>query len=118
MPALNIIHTLSIISSPLVCYTTVPTTFIVINYRLNTLYISVVILCVMLQDLFKIQATLGGSSGQGSVFLPPTQDTDREAAEEGTDFGLQGPDPDCRIFLTHGVTTMFWLKWHHLLFAS
>ena len=52
----------------------------------------------MLQDLFKIQATLGGSSGQGGVFLPPTEDTDREAAEEGTDFGLLGPDPDCRIF--------------------
>ena len=72
----------------------------------------------MLQDLFKIQATLGGSSGEGGVFLPPTQDTDRETAEERTDFGLLGPDPDCRIFLTHGVTPMVWLKSHHLLFAS
>ena len=118
MPTLNILHTSSIISDPLPCYTTVPTTFIVINYRLNTLYISVVILCVMLQDLFKIQATLGGSSGQGGVFLPSADDAEREAAEEGTDFGLLGPDPDCRIFLTHGVTTMVWLKSHHLLFAS
>ena len=99
-------------------YTSVLRTFIVINYRLNTLYISVVILFVMLQDLFKIQATLGGSSGQGGVFLPRTEDTDHGDAEEGTDFGLLGPDPDCRIFLTHGVTTMVWLKSHHLLFAS
>ena len=42
----------------------------------------------------------------------------RKDAEEGTDFGLLGPEPDCRIFLTHGVTTMVWLKSHHLLFAS
>ena len=118
MRALNILYALLITSSTLLCYTTVPTTFIVINYRLNTLYIYVVILFVMLQDLFKIQATLGGSSGQGGVFLPPTEEIDREAAEEGTDFGLLGPDPDCRIFLTHGVTTMVWLKSHHLLFAS
>ena len=118
MPALNIFHTLLLISSPLLRYTTVPATFIVNHYWLNTLYISVVILLVMLQDLFKIQATLGGSSGQGGVFLPPTEDNGREAAEEETDFGLLGPDPDCRIFLTHGVTTMVWLKSHHLLFAS
>ena len=118
MPALNILDALSITSSPLLCYTTVPTTFIVINYRLNTLCISVVKLLTMLQDLFKIQATLGGASGQGGVLVPPTEDTDREAAEEGPDFGLLGPDPDCRIFLTHGVTTMVWLKSHHLLFAS
>ena len=72
----------------------------------------------MLQDLFKIQATLGGSSGQGGVFLPPPKDSDREATEEETDFGLLGPDPDCRIFLIQGVTTMAWLKSHHLLFAS
>ena len=72
----------------------------------------------MLQDMFKIQATLGGSSGQGGVFTPPPEDTNPEAEEEGTDFGLRGPDPDCRIFLIHGVTTMTWLKSHHLLFAS
>ena len=118
MPAFNILYLLSIISSPLLFYTTVPTTFIVVNYSLNTLYISVVILFVMLQDLFKIQATLGGSSGQGGVFLLRTEDTDHGDVEEGTDFGLLGPDPDCRIFLTHGVTTMVWLKSHHLLFAS
>ena len=88
------------------------------NYRLNTVCISVVTLFVMLQDLFKIQATLGGSSGQGGIFLPSPEDTNIEAAEEGTDFGLLGPDPDCRIFLTHGVTTMVWLKSHHLLFSS
>ena len=118
MPALNILYAPSITSNSLLFYTTVPTTFVVINYMLNTLCISVVILFVMLQDLFKIQATLGGSSGQGGVFLPRTEDTDREAAEDGADFGLLGPDPDCRIFLTHGVTTMVWLKSHHLLFAS
>lgn len=72
----------------------------------------------MLQDLFKIQATLGGSSGQGGAFLPLRESAETEAAEEVTDFGLLGPDPDCRIFLIHGVTTMVWLKSHHLLFAS
>ena len=118
MPALNILYALSITSGRLLCYTTIQPTFIVINCRLNTVYISVVILNVMLQDMFKIQATLGGSSGQGGVFLPPPEDTGSEAGEEGTDFGLLGPDPDCRIFLTHGVTTMVWLKSHHLLFAS
>ena len=72
----------------------------------------------MLQDLFKIQATLGGSSGQGGAYLPMRDKITPEVAEEDTDFGLQGPEPDCRIFLTHGVTTMMWLKSHHLLFAS
>lgn len=72
----------------------------------------------MLQDLFKIQAALGGSSSQGGAFLPPREHSAPEQAEDKTDFGLPGPDPDCRIFLTHGVTTMFWLKSHHLLFAS
>ena len=100
------------------CYTTVQPTFIVINCTLNTVYISVVILFVMLQDMFKIQATLGGSSGQGGVFMQPPEDTDPEVEEEEPDFGLLGRDPDCRIFLTHGVTTMVWLKSHHLLFAS
>ena len=72
----------------------------------------------MLQDLFKIQAALGGSSGQGGIFLPPREPSTSEPGEEETDFGLPGRDPDCRIFLTHGVTTMVWLKSHHLLFAS
>jgi len=72
----------------------------------------------MLQDLFKIQSTLGGSSGQGGAFLPPREHHAPDQAEEDIDFGLAGPDPDCRIFLTHGVTTMVWLKSHHLLFAS
>ena len=53
-----------------------------------------------------------------SVLLLQTNGQPSEQAEEDTDFGLAGPDPDCRIFLTHGVTTMFWLKSHHLLFAS
>ena len=37
--------------------------------------------------------------------------------EETPDFGLAGKDPDCRTFLYDGVTTMKWLKSHHLLFA-
>ena len=72
----------------------------------------------MLQDLSKIQAALGGSSGQGGAFLPPRETSAQEQTEDVVDFGLAGPDPDCRIFLAHGVTTMFWLKSHHLLFAS
>ena len=71
----------------------------------------------MLQDLFKIQATLGGSSGQGGAYLPMRENIPSETEEEKTDLGLQGPDPDCRLFLTHGVTTMVWLKSHHLLFS-
>jgi hypothetical protein len=72
----------------------------------------------MLQDLFKIQATLGGSSGQGGTFLPLPETVKPSPAEEETNLGLLGPDPDCRIFLTLGVTTMVWLKSHHLLFSS
>lgn len=37
--------------------------------------------------------------------------------EEAPNFGLAGKDPDCRTFLVHGVTTMTWLKSHHLLFV-
>ena len=72
----------------------------------------------MLQNLSKIQATLGGSSGQGGAYLPLRETNETESSQEEANFGLLGPDPDCRIFLTHGVTTMVWLKSHHLLFAS
>ncbi len=99
-------------------YTTILPVFIAKAYWLNTASIPVVIDHVMLQDLFKIQATLGGSTSQGGAYLPMRENTAYEAEEEEADFGLHGSDPDCRIFLTHGVTTMVWLKSHHLLFVS
>jgi len=99
-------------------YTTGLPEFIVWEHRLNRAPICAVTLFVMLQDLFKIQSTLGGSSGQGGAFLPPREQNMSEQADEDIDFGLAGPDPDCRIFLMHGVTTMVWLKSHHLLFTS
>jgi hypothetical protein len=72
---------------------------------------------VMLQDMFKIQAALGGSSGQGGFGMYRDQEEKPAAEEEAPDFGLAGKDPDCRTFLYDGVTTMKWLKSHHLLFA-
>jgi len=72
----------------------------------------------MLQDIFKIQAALGGSSGQGGLAMYKAQEEEAPAPEEeAPDFGLAGKDPDCRTFLVHGVTTMTWLKSHHLLFV-
>ncbi len=71
---------------------------------------------VMLQDMFKIQAALGGSSGQGG-FPAQRQNAPDSDKEESPDYGAQGRDPDCRIFLAHGVTTMVWLKSHHLMSA-
>jgi len=72
----------------------------------------------MLQDMFKIQAALGGSSGQGGPGMYKAQEEEAPATEEeAPNFGLAGKDPDCRTFLVHGVTTMTWLKSHHLLFV-
>ena len=41
-----------------------------------------------------------------------------EQDEELTDYGLEGADPDCHIFGISGVTTMVWLKSHHLIDLS
>ena len=71
----------------------------------------------MLQDMFKIQAALGGSSGQGGFGMYKAQEETPASEEEAADFGPVGKDPDCRTFLVHGVTTMSWLKSHHLLFV-
>lgn len=71
----------------------------------------------MLQDMFKIQAALGGSSGQAGFGMYKEQEKNAPKDEDSPDFGLAGKDPDCRIFLAHGVTTMAWLKSHHLLFV-
>ena len=40
---------------------------------------------------------------------------EEELEENTVDFGLEGGNPDCRIFLAHAVTTLTWLKSHHLL---
>lgn len=70
----------------------------------------------MLQDMFKIQAALGGSSGQGGFGMYQAPEEETPVDEEATDYGLVGSDPDCRTYLVTGVTTMNWLKSHHLLF--
>lgn len=79
---------------------------------------SVVIPSAMLQDLFRIQAALGGSSSQSGTTLHQRFRDQEEKDEELTDYGLEGADPDCHIFGISGVTTMVWLKSHHLIDLS
>ena len=71
----------------------------------------------MLQDMFKIQAALGGSSGQGGFGMYRAPEKEVPIDEEIADYGLAGSDPDCRTYLVTGVTTMNWLRSHHLLFV-
>lgn len=78
----------------------------------------VVTLDVMLQDLFRIQAALGGSSSQSGSTLHRRFQEQEEKDEEITDYGLAGPDPDSHIFAIAGTTTMVWLKSHHLIDLS
>ena len=73
---------------------------------------------VMLQDLFRIQAALGGSSSQSGSTLHQRFREQEEKDEEITDYGLEGPDPDSHIFSIAGITTMVWLQSHHLLDIS
>ena len=71
----------------------------------------------MVVDLYRIQAAIGSGGSQTSPNYnrkaPP------EVAEDDgdIDFGLEGREPDCRVFLSHSVTTLDWLKSHHLLSA-
>jgi hypothetical protein len=69
----------------------------------------------MIQDLMKIQATIGGGSSQAGTSMHRRFAEEEPSEDEVTDFGLEGRDPDKLVFLTAGVTTMFWLGSHHLL---
>jgi hypothetical protein len=40
---------------------------------------------------------------------------EEESDDKSIDFGLEGDEPDCRVYLAHSVTTLSWLKSHHLL---
>ena len=71
----------------------------------------------MLQDMFKIQAALGGTSGQGGFGMYRAPEEETPIDEEAADYGLAGSNPDYRTYLVTGVTTMNWLKSHHLLFV-
>jgi len=72
----------------------------------------------MLQDLFRIQAALGGSSSQSGTNLHKRFKAEEQQDEEATDFGLEGPETDCHIYTIAGTTTMDWLKSHHLIDLS
>ncbi len=78
----------------------------------------VVISIKMLQDLFRIQAALGGSSSQSGTNMHKRFKTEEQQDEEATDFGLEGPETDSHIYTIAGTTTMDWLKSHHLIDLS
>ncbi len=78
----------------------------------------VVIFDEMLQDLFRIQAALGGSSSQSGTNMHRRFKPDEQKDEEATDFGLEGPEPDSLVYSIAGTTTMDWLKSHHLIDLS
>ena len=69
----------------------------------------------MVVDLYKIQAAIGSGWSQTSPNYKRKLLTEEELEENTVDFGLEGGNPDCRIFLAHAVTTLTWLKSHHLL---
>ena len=52
----------------------------------------------MLQDLFRIQAALGGSSSQSGTNMHRRFKPDEQKDDEATDFGLDGPEPDSLVY--------------------
>ena len=70
---------------------------------------------IMVVDLYKIQAAIGSSGSQTNANYKRKLLAEEELDEKTTDFGLEGGEPDCRVFLSHAVTTLNWLKSHHLL---
>jgi len=69
----------------------------------------------MVVDFYKIQAAIGSGGSQTSPNYKRKLLIEEETEDKSTDFGLEGDDPDCRIHLAHNVTTLSWLKSHHLL---
>ena len=78
----------------------------------------VVLRFIMVVDLYRIQAAIGSGGSQSSPNYNRMAPAEAEKEEDGNiDFGLEGREPDCRVFLSHSVTTLAWLKSHHLLSA-
>jgi hypothetical protein len=75
----------------------------------------VVFTSTMVVDLYKIQAAIGSGGSQTSPNYKRRLLTEEESDDKSTDFGLEGDEPDCRVYLAHSVTTLSWLKSHHLL---
>ena len=71
----------------------------------------------MVVDLYKIQAAIGSGGSQTSPNYNRKIPSEASEDDGDIDFGLEGRDPDCRVFLSHSVTTLAWLKSHHLLSA-
>ena len=69
----------------------------------------------MVVDLYRIQAAIGSGGSQTSPDYKRKLLSEEEPDEKIVDFGLEGGEPDCRVFLAHAVTTLTWLKSHHLL---
>tara|TARA_B100000768_G_C10898963_1_gene216880 strand:+ start:244 stop:459 length:216 start_codon:yes stop_codon:yes gene_type:complete len=69
----------------------------------------------MVVDLYRIQAAIGSGGSQTSPDYKRKLLSEEEPDEKTVDFGLEGSEPDCRVFLAHAVTTLTWLKSHHLL---
>ena len=75
----------------------------------------VVFASTMVVDLYKIQAAIGSGGSQTSPNYKRKLLIEEESDDKSTDFGLEGDEPDCRVYLSHSVTTLSWLKSHHLL---
>ncbi len=71
----------------------------------------------MVVDLYRIQAAIGSGGSQTSPNYNRKAPAEAVEDDDNIDFGLEGRDPDCRVFLSHSVTTLAWLKSHHLLSA-
>ena len=70
----------------------------------------------MVVDLYRIQAAIGSGGSKSSPDYNRKAPAEAAVEDDGNiDFGLEGQDPDCRVFLSHSVTTLAWLKSHHLL---
>ena len=69
----------------------------------------------MVVDLYKIQAAIGSGGSQTSPNYKRKLLVEDESDDKSTDFGLEGDEPGCRVYLSHSVTTLSWLKSHHLL---
>ena len=67
----------------------------------------------MLRDLIEIQS----SKNQTSDFSEKYNNKDEPKNEKNSDnhFGLKTQETDQKIFLYNNVSTMFWLKSHHLI---
>ena len=67
----------------------------------------------MLRDLIEIQS----SKNQTSDFSEKYNNKDEPKNEKSSDnhLGLKTQETDQKIFLYNNVSTMFWLKSHHLI---